>query len=322
MWGGSSFGYKLAGYEVLGNVEIDPKVNEVYVRNHHPKHNYCMDIREFNRLPDSRIPKELFELSILDGSPPCTTFSMAGDREKTWGKVKKFAEGQKEQMLDTLFFDFIETAKRLQPKVIVAENVDGLLRGNAMLQYAQTIKYEMDAADYNVQVFRLDASKMGVPQRRVRVFYIARRKELGMEDIRITAGEKPIPFGKVREKHGQEFAREDSLMKQLMRYKRPTDRDFRDINVRLGYKDKGFTNGIIHDAYVAPTLTASGTMVRYCDDTLMSPGDMRNVSTFPQDYEIPEESRSKAQFLYGMSVPPVMMAHIAAAIYEQWLSKA
>ena len=35
--GGSSYGYKLAGYEVLGNVEIDVKINSMYVKNHKPK---------------------------------------------------------------------------------------------------------------------------------------------------------------------------------------------------------------------------------------------------------------------------------------------
>ena len=76
-------GYKLAGCDVLGCVEIDPRMNEVYVRNHAPKYNYLMDIREFNRLPTEEIPGELFELDILDGSPPCTTFSVAGKRAET-----------------------------------------------------------------------------------------------------------------------------------------------------------------------------------------------------------------------------------------------
>ena len=81
-------GYKLAGCDVLGCCEIDPKMNEVYVKNHKPKYNYLMDIRSFNELPNEEIPQELFNLDILDGSPPCTTFSMAGEREDSWGKVK------------------------------------------------------------------------------------------------------------------------------------------------------------------------------------------------------------------------------------------
>jgi DNA (cytosine-5)-methyltransferase 1 len=61
-------GYKLAGCEVLGCNEIDPKMNKVYIENHHPKYNYLMDIREFNKLDD--LSEELYDLDILDGSPP------------------------------------------------------------------------------------------------------------------------------------------------------------------------------------------------------------------------------------------------------------
>ena len=71
-------------------------------------------------------------MDILDGSPPCSTFSIAGNREKDWGKEKKFREGQSAQVLDTLFFDFIALARVLQPKVVVAENVKGLLMGSAI----------------------------------------------------------------------------------------------------------------------------------------------------------------------------------------------
>lgn len=78
--GGSSMGYKRAGFEVIGNVEIDPKMNAMYCKNHHPKYNYCMDLREFNKLEG--IPDELIGIDILDGSPPCTSFSTAGLRDK------------------------------------------------------------------------------------------------------------------------------------------------------------------------------------------------------------------------------------------------
>ena len=104
--GGSTMGYKLAGCDVIGCCEIDPKMNEVYVANHHPKYNYLMDIRDFNAIPNDELPEELFNLDILDGSPPCTTFSMTGKREETWGKEKKFREGQKSQTLDDLSFIF------------------------------------------------------------------------------------------------------------------------------------------------------------------------------------------------------------------------
>lgn len=88
-------GYKRAGFQVLGNVEIAPKMNNVYKANHHPKYNFCMDIRDFNKLEE--VPNELMHLDILDGSPPCSTFSLAGSREDAWGKEKVFREGQEKQ---------------------------------------------------------------------------------------------------------------------------------------------------------------------------------------------------------------------------------
>ena len=100
--GGSTMGYKLAGFEVIGNVEIDQAINAMYVKNHHPKYNYNMDLRDFNAL--SEIPKEMYGVDILDGSPPCSTFSTSGQREKGWGVEKRFREGQKKQRLDDLFF--------------------------------------------------------------------------------------------------------------------------------------------------------------------------------------------------------------------------
>ena len=86
--GGSTMGYKLAGFDVLGCNEIDPKMIEAYKANHNPKYAYLEPIQTFKLRTD--LPDELYNLDILDGSPPCSSFSMAGNREKDWGKEKKF----------------------------------------------------------------------------------------------------------------------------------------------------------------------------------------------------------------------------------------
>jgi len=171
--GGSTMGYKLAGYDVIGALDIDHKMMEVYRENHKPKYSFIESITTFKDRDD--LPKELFNLDILDGSPPCSSFSMAGNRDKDWGKKKKFREGQSEQVLDTLFFDFIDLAKRLQPKIVVAENVKGIIQGSAK-EYVKKIYSDLDEAGYYVQHFLLDASKMGVPQRRERVFFYCFQK--------------------------------------------------------------------------------------------------------------------------------------------------
>jgi DNA (cytosine-5)-methyltransferase 1 len=68
-------GYKLAGFQHLGGVEIDGRMAKIYQTNHSPEHFYHEDIRDFNQRTD--LPKELYELDILDGSPPCSAFSMS-----------------------------------------------------------------------------------------------------------------------------------------------------------------------------------------------------------------------------------------------------
>ena len=94
-------GYKLAGFDVIGCNEIDHRMMYAYCQNHNPKFPFLEPIQTFKDKQD--LPPELFNLDILDGSPPCSTFSIAGSREEAWGKKKKFREGQAEQVLDTLF---------------------------------------------------------------------------------------------------------------------------------------------------------------------------------------------------------------------------
>ena len=122
---------------------------------------------------------------------------------------KKFTEGQAEQILDTLFFDFTDLAATLKPKIVVAENVKGILLGNAK-KYVRRIYEELDKAGYYAQHFLLDASKMGIPQKRARIF-IGLRKDLAMpflvqKDIFTKAPQidlsfncKPILFEKIHE---------------------------------------------------------------------------------------------------------------------------
>lgn len=311
--GGSSMGYKLAGYDVLGNCEIDPKIAAVYKENLHPKYSFVMDVRDFLKLPDSEIPKELFNLDVLDGSPPCSTFSMAGQREDAWGKKKQFAEGQKLQRLDDLFFTFIGIAERLQPKVVIAENVKGLILGNAK-GYVNEIVKGFKAIDYDVQLFLLNAASMGVPQVRERIFFIARRKDLDFAPVKMSFKEKQITFGEVRSEHGKKFLTNNGRCERLLRSRTSKDKKISDICKRLNVKVIGYTTYIYVDNEPASTIVAGRRDYRGCDGLCTTDEDVRNASTFPQDYNFGKKSPI---FICGMSVPPVMMANVAAQIAEQ-----
>lgn len=297
---------------MIGNVEIDPQMNNMYVKNNHPKYNYNMDLRDFNKLQD--LPEELYNLDILDGSPPCSTFSTAGKREAGWGKEKKFREGQKKQVLDDLFFVFLETVKKLQPKIVVAENVVGLVKGKAK-GYVNEIIKGFKEIGYDVQLFRLNAAQMDVPQTRERIFFIANNQ--GYKKIQMKFNSKPILFKEIRTKDGKQFGNDNILTKNLLKKRIPTDKCIADINMRLYGKNSGFSQFIIHDDRVCNTIVSQSQIYRYCDGLLFSDYDFINVQTFPQDYNFCDCS---PRYVCGMSVPPNMMAHIAEEIWKQWLS--
>ena len=307
-------GYKLAGYDVIGNCEIDPRMMKIYEENNHPKYKYLMDIRDFVKTPDSEIPEELKNLDILDGSPPCSVFSLAGSREEGWNVEKTFREGQKKQRLDDLFFHFIDVAKKLQPKVVVAENVKGLITGNAK-GYVNQILKAFEAAGYVVQFFLLNAARMGVPQKRERVFFVAHRDDLDYGKLNLSFNSVPVLFRDVRSAYGKAIP-ETSVQGRLMKYRRNSDRDCGDISLRVRKKRTGFTAPLNHDEEPAQTIVAGGSMFRMCDGLLMTDKDIINCQTVPQDYNFLDQS---VQYVCGMSVSPVMMAKIAEQIYLQWI---
>jgi DNA (cytosine-5)-methyltransferase 1 len=323
--GGSSMGYKLAGFDVIGCNEIDPKMMECYITNHNPKYSYLEPIQSFKLRED--LPKELYELDILDGSPPCSSFSMAGNREKDWGKEKKFREGQAEQVLDTLFFDFIDLAKKLQPKVVVAENVKGILLGDAK-NYVIEIYKQLDEAGYYVQHFLLDASKMGVPQRRERVFFIGLRKDLAnpflfQKDmftqsvkLELNFNEKEIFFGEFKDENGRELS---NNMKKIWNGKKDGDTSMEQSCFRLEGRRSFFSQSYLYKNKVCPTITShEDSLVLFDAPKYTSKDEVCKIGSFPLDYNF---VKSKPHYLIGMSVPPLMVAQIASNIYQQWLSK-
>ena len=309
--GGSTMGYKLAGCEVLGCCEIDPRMNKVYVENHHPKYNFLMDIRDFNKKED--LPEELYNLDILDGSPPCSTFSIAGQREDAWGVEKKFREGQKEQTLDDLLFVFIETVGKLKPKVAIMENVEGLMLGNAW-SYVQRIYKEFNAIGYKVKHWLLKGEQMGIPQTRHRVFFIATRLDFDLNKIDMVFDYEPIVFCEVKDGIGRKVS--DSV-KYLLENATEKDGCIADVNKRLFNKRSRFNEMIVWDSKVSPTIHNHG-FYRGNDKTKFSVEDYRNCSTFPQDYNF---GKAVAGYICGMSVPPVMMKRVVTRLIESGIFK-
>ena len=309
--GGSSFGYKMAGYDVVGCNDIDKEMMGYYLANHHPKYSFLEPIQEFKNRKD--IPEELYNIDILDGSPPCSTFSVQGSREKVWGKNKKFREGQSEQKLSDLFFEYLDLVNVLKPKVAVAENVGGMLIGKAK-GYCKLIFERFEEIGYDPQLFLLNGATMGLPQARSRVFFVARRKDLGLPSLKMNFKEEPVTIGDAfknlpfQDLEGTEPAPLDYV------YWPKTKQGGNYSDVTGGGL---FAHFKLSETRVGNTITAAGV--------LLHPTEMRKISwielclmgSYPFDYDFLGRSRCQKIYCIGMSVPPVMMAHVSAQIAEQ-----
>ena len=218
-------------------------------------------------------------------------------------------------------------AEKLQPKVVVAENVKGLLQG-AAIKYVRKIYNDFDKAGYYCQHFLLNAVNMGVPQERERVFFICLRKDISdkllyqtnlfskLPYIEMNFKEKPIVFAKIKTNEIQ-YPLNDTILKYLS-YAKRTDPDMRKAIKRMKGKESLFSYRFVHDDKPLWTLTSKNRLIVYNEKRYLNDLEVIRGGSFPNDYNF---NGCSINYIVGMSVPPIMMAKIALQIYEQWLSK-
>ena len=317
-------GYKLAGFDVIAANDIDPEMATYYKQNLDPHHYFLEPIAEFTaRVIRKEVPAELYNLDILDGSPPCSSFSTAGSRDRDWGKEKFFREGQTAQVLDDLFFDYLDLVAALRPKISIAENVKGMLVGLAK-GYVKLIIQRYRALGYRVQLFLLNSADCGVAQRRERVFFVAVREDL-IEHYAplkldpkfpwITAGDavrSASPFD-------TEEASELSLTEHFHRVWNLTapGEFLAAAIVRTGKPPALWSWRKFHSQLPGYTLTATDCSLHWSEPRRLSFAERVRIGSFPDDYVV--KSKKLGRYLIGMSVPPRMMQFVAEAVRDQWL---
>ena len=201
--GGSSTGYRLAGGKVLVINEFVEEAQKTYAENYPETVILPGDIKELtgkNFLDAAGVDEG--EIDILDGSPPCSAFSVAGklshnvhEEERIdlfgnvtvekvagkhsdgWGQTKNYSDGKMVENIEDLFFEFLRVANDIKPKVIVAENVKGLTIGEAK-EYFNKILNEFGNIGYEVCAQVLDSRYFGVSQTRTRVIFIGVRHDV------------------------------------------------------------------------------------------------------------------------------------------------
>ena len=137
-------------YECIGYSEIDKYAVQIYEK--HFNHKNYGDITKINE-------KELPDFGLLVGGFPCQAFSIAGKR------------GGFEDTRGTLFFEIARIVREKQPRLLLLENVKGLLSHDKGKTF-YTIISTLDELGYDTQWQVLNSKNHGVPQNRERVFII------------------------------------------------------------------------------------------------------------------------------------------------------
>ncbi len=190
--GGSCLGYRLAGFKVLWANEFIPAARETYRANHPDT---FLDERDIRVVQAADILAAtglgVGDIDLFDGSPPCSSFSMAGSREKGWGAAKAYSGTM--QRTDDLFFEYARLLRGLQPKTFVAENGSGLIKGTAKGYFFESLQ-GLTEAGYEVVAKLLDAQWLGVPQQRKRLIFVGVRRDLFERYHCAPTHPKPLPY--------------------------------------------------------------------------------------------------------------------------------
>lgn len=180
--GGSSTGYRMAGFRVGYANEFVPIAQESYRANCAPY--TFVDGRDVKTVKGAEILERcglgVGELDVFDGSPPCQAFSTAGRREKGWGKNKSYEHGA-EQKNEQLFDEYIRLRDEMMPRTFVAENVSGLVKGTAKGFFIEIMRKLRKG--YRVEARLLDAQWLGVPQARQRIIIVGVREDLELDPV-------------------------------------------------------------------------------------------------------------------------------------------
>lgn len=166
--GGSSLGYKMAGFDELLAVEWDDNAVETFKLNFPGVPVFHGDICKLTGDECMKLAGvKPGELDVLDGSPPCQGFSTAGKRN--------FSDPR-----NSLFKEFARLLAELQPKAFVMENVTGMVKG-VMKQAYLVIMKTLRECGYRAKGEVLNAMYFNVPQSRERVIIIGVRNDLKAE---------------------------------------------------------------------------------------------------------------------------------------------
>ncbi len=310
--GGSSLGYKWAGFKELLAVEWEQNVVDTFKLNFPSVPVLQKDISKLSGqeiLDFCKIEKG--ELDVLDGSPPCQGFSTAGKRIVS-------------DTRNDLFGHNIRLIDEIEPKVFIIENVSGMIKGTMKGRFNEYMGL-LKKLPYRVKCKLMNTKYYNVPQSRQRVIFIGVRKDLGIEPSYPEVNKKLVNIREAFKDLKDSFEEYPTgEARKIIEEMRPGEDGCKAYN-RIYKNTKGRWFGMKRLLYNRP----SKTMVKSILSGLVHPeknryltiNEVKRISTFPDDFKL--IGRFQEQWaLIGNSVPPKFMEAIARNIRINILEKA
>ena len=194
--GGISCGFEMAGFEIIGGIDFNKDATDTFKLNFPSADVRCSDI---STLLDKDIKKSYRGVDVIVGGPPCQGFSTANRYQK-----------ETDDPRNKLFFQYIRFVNILKPKVVLIENVRGILtKDNGYAK--ERITTLLKELNYELSMQVLDAAEYSVPQCRKRAIIVGIRQDFLNElfDFRLL---KPEPRVTVAEALSDLYPEEIDLL--------------------------------------------------------------------------------------------------------------
>lgn len=299
--GGSSLGYKLAGYKELLAIDFNENSIETFKQNFPEVPIWFKDLTKINGkdiLDFCNISKG--DLDILDGSPPCQGFSIAGKRNVNDSR-------------NDLFKDFVRLIKELEPKIFVMENVTGMIKGTMKGKFKEIIII-LKNLNYNVQCKLLNSQYFNVPQARERLFFIGIRKDLNKNPVFPKPNNNLLTVQEVwKDLIISKIEKEEALIKSKRQYQL-----FLETKEGEAHK-KHFSFAKISRHKPSRTLTKTIGLYHYNEPRLLVESELKRICSFPDDFQFIGSLKSKYARM-GNAVMPNQMKAIAETIKREILN--
>jgi DNA-cytosine methyltransferase len=344
--GGSSTGYKLAGGQVVFANEFIPSAVETYQSNYPDTPVEQVDIRKLNRR--KKYVTDIFRkygiekgsLDILDGSPPCSNFSTAGQgKKKILEKGVKYSDTTQDR-IGMLIHDYVFMSNVIQPKICIIENVPAIKSSDVFQHAMERLRRWGYLVNYQI----LTSSHFGVPQRRKRLFVVAVRPDIAKSvGLKSESEIRDIyPLGSSQEPTVKDAIgdlipdrQEVNLLRTTM-IKSSTYDLVRSLPknpskiIGMSHNDPTWTSDFNLRRsswdHPCPTITQMGQQIGQAgilhpsDDRFFTTMELKRLQGLPDDFNLRGNFNQRAERV-GRMVPPLMTKHLATSIYVNILSK-